>query len=190
MNIIEPFKYWNKKLDRRDKHFKQLSDNLVQREYTSAMAKGMEFNNIHTRKPDGMTERLAVLGLFVKHFDEIFKKQRESKAIILNTFEASFHSDPSWNDTLFLSVVLKGCDEGHVIFGDSHGHTNPNKHGSKFMSLKVGDVFILDPLSIHSVHCKSPVKKEIVMLQYELSFGTRERACRVMDSLDWGYVNV
>ena len=123
-----------------------------------------------------------------KIFPESIKKTFEiTGRIVLKCFEASMHKDQSWGRTLFVSVVMKAAPKGHYLFVLPPNINEKEDVKATRLSLRAGDVFVLDPLSIHSVHSTSQKKCELILLQYELEFKTRQAAVEAMSRCKYLY---
>lgn len=199
MHTYNPIKYSPTRLNAAYKPYKELKEAVVPRKYLVKDEGLFGFDNIITQRANTLVTKSPIIynlnKLYEDKLSHIFPNSLKPKStdiskIIVRCFEASMHKDSSWGTKLFLSVVLRAANSGHCVFAMPPDiKHNDNAKPSKII-LKAGDIFLLDPLAIHSVHSTSQKKEELILLQYELEFESREKAVQAMTRSKYIYQDV
>lgn len=194
MQAYIPIKWRPGKLTRNYQPFKFLQDAIKQKEYLVRDECTFKSTNIFT---DNLEEyqstptvrELATL-IYKEKIEQDFPNFWDAKKLIVRTFEAVQHRDCAWNRGLFLSLVVHADPNGHVLVA-APADFSPRANLANFrMMLKAGDIFIMDPSCIHSVHNRSKEKKELVLLQWELEYANQEEALKVLQNCNYEFVNL
>lgn len=186
MDNYSPIKLYPSRITANYKPFKEIRDSIITNTYSAKNAKSTGiFSNVTTTRANSLKTDTPIAYLLTKlfhdKFSKYFPKQDNCGKIILRCFESTMHRDTSWKNNLFLSVVLKASSSGHMVLAFPANVSEKDNSKASQLVLRSGDVFLLDPCSIHSVHSMSVSKQELVLLQYELEFKTRERALEVLN---------
>lgn len=189
-----PFKYRPGRLTSNYIPFRHLKEAIKPKKYTVKDEGSFRFNHIEIHKPEVFPYLIPVRDLARKIFNDKLAKdfpdQYDSSCCILRCFEASMHRDQDWSKNLFLCVVVHAAPKGHVLFG-TNWHADPKaENTAQSIIVRTGDVFLLDPLSIHSVHSRSQKKEELILLQYELEYESREHTEEVMRKCRYEYSSI
>ncbi len=124
--------------------------------------------------------RLLADQLYKDKLSDIFPNQEKCKKVILKSYDVSMHNDTAWPTALFLSVVINASKAGHIL---TAANSECDPKSSKYIKntiIKTGSVFLLDPFSIHSVMSVDKKKQQLILLQYELLFKSRQDALKAM----------
>lgn len=174
--------------------FKKLQKILGHNEYHEGDCETFKATNIFTEKfeeyPSTPSVKELVDDIFDKYLVQDFKGHKDSVNVIVRCFEAVQHRDAAWTGGLFLSLVVNADPAGHVITAASSVVSGKLNLANSRMILKPGDIFLMDPWAIHSVQNRSKEKKELVIVQWEIELGSREKALAFLENTRYEFVNL